>query len=141
MQGRSVERNVPGCETRRAQRSDLEACNALCRRIHGFDRGAELAHAIEENTANVVERHGRLTGYASSLAFFGHAMGETNLDVGALIASAEAFGGPGILVPSRNTALLRWCLGNGLRVVEPMTLMTVGLYNEPAGAWLPSIFF
>jgi hypothetical protein len=26
-----------------------------------------------------------------------------------------------------------------LRVVHPCTLMTIGLYNEPAGAWIPSI--
>jgi hypothetical protein len=26
-------------------------------------------------------------------------------------------------------------------VVEPMTLMTLGLYNEPAGAYLPSILY
>jgi hypothetical protein len=37
--------------------------------------------------------------------------------------------------------MLRWCLDNGLRIVQPMTLMSKGLYNEPAGAWLPSIFF
>jgi hypothetical protein len=30
---------------------------------------------------------------------------------------------------------------NGLRVIEPMTLMTFGLYNEPAGAYLPSVLF
>jgi hypothetical protein len=59
----------------------------------------------------------------------------------ALIASAESFGGSGILVPSRNSALLRWCLENGLRIVQPMTLMSTGLYNEPSGAWLPSILF
>jgi len=63
------------------------------------------------------------------------------MDLQALIASAESFGGPGILVPSRNNALFRWCLSNGLRVVQPMTLMTAGLYNEPAGAWLPSVLF
>jgi hypothetical protein len=59
----------------------------------------------------------------------------------ALIASAASFGGSGILLPSRNTALLRWCLSNGLRIVQPLTLMSMGLYNEPAGAWLPSILF
>jgi hypothetical protein len=59
----------------------------------------------------------------------------------ALIASAEYVAGPGILVPSPNAALLRWCLANGLRVVPPMTLMSTGLYNAPAGAWLPSITF
>jgi len=30
---------------------------------------------------------------------------------------------------------------NGLRVVQPMTLMTSGLYNEPAGVYLPSVLF
>jgi hypothetical protein len=30
---------------------------------------------------------------------------------------------------------------NGLRVVQPMTLMTVGFCNEPAGAYLHSILF
>jgi hypothetical protein len=30
---------------------------------------------------------------------------------------------------------------NGLRVVRPMTLMSSGLYNEPAGAYLPPILF
>jgi hypothetical protein len=100
-----------------------------------------LAEAVQQGTAVVVERGGRITGYASSLAFFGHATAETNVDLQALIASADSFGGPGILIPSRNNVLFRWCLSNGLRVVQPMTLMTAGLYNEPAGAWLPSILF
>ena len=123
------------------QPQDLDACNALSRRVHGFDRGTEMAQAIQQNTAIVVERAGRIIGYATALAFFGHATAESNLDMQALIASAESFGGPGILVPSRNSALLRWCLGNGLKVVQPMTLMSIGLYNEPAGAWLPSVLF
>jgi hypothetical protein len=89
----------------------------------------------------VVEREGRITGYASSLAFFGHSTAETNVDLQALIASAESFGGPGILVPSRNTTLLRWCLSNGLHIVQPMTLMSIGLYNDPEGAWMPSVSF
>jgi hypothetical protein len=37
--------------------------------------------------------------------------------------------------------LYRWCLAHGLRVVQVMTLMTLGLYNEPAGAYLPSILY
>jgi hypothetical protein len=32
-------------------------------------------------------------------------------------------------------------LQNKLRITQPLTLMTVGLYNEPAGAYLPSIIF
>jgi GNAT superfamily N-acetyltransferase len=141
VQGRPLERNVPDCVVRPARGSDLDACNALSLRVHGFERGTELADAIQQKTASVVERGGRITGFATALAFFGHATAESNLDMQSLIASAESFGGPGILVPSRNSALLRWCLANGLRVVEPMTLMSVGLYNEPAGAWLPSVSF
>lgn len=141
VQGRPLERNVPGCIVRPAQPNDLEACNALSRRVHGFDRGTELADGIQQKTASVVESAGRITGYTTVLAFYGHATAESNLDMQALIASAESFGGPGILVPSRNSSLLRWCLGNGLKVVQPMTLMSIGLYNEPAGAWLPSVLF
>lgn len=141
LQGRTRERSIAGCVVRPAQATDLDACNALSRRVHGFDRGAELAQAIEQNTAAVVEREGRITGYASALAFFGHATAETNTDMQSLIASAESFAGSGILVPSRNSALLRWCLANGLRIVQPLTLMSVGLYNTPAGAWLPSILY
>ncbi len=139
--GRCRDREVPSCEVRAAQPADLEACNVLSRNVHGFDRGVELSQAIQQNTARVVERAGRITGYAGALAFYGHATAETNLDLQALIASAESFGGPGILLPTRNTALFRWCLASGLRLVQPLNLMSLGLYNEPAGAWLPSILF
>jgi GNAT superfamily N-acetyltransferase len=141
MQGPPLKRQIAGSSVRPAQMADLENCNRLCCQVHGHDRSGELSDAIGGGTAVVVERDGRITGYSSALAFFGHSAGESNVDLQALIASAESFGGPGILVPSRNAALFRWCLENGLRVVQPMTLMTMGLYNEPAGAWLPSIIF
>jgi predicted N-acetyltransferase YhbS len=141
MQGTPLKTIIPGCVVRPAQNADLESCNVLSMRVHGFDRSRELAEALHERTASVVERDGRITGYATVLAFFGHATAESNLDLQALIASAETFGGSGILVPTRNNALLRWCLGNGLKVIQPMTLMSLGLYNEPAGAWLSSVLF
>jgi ribosomal protein S18 acetylase RimI-like enzyme len=141
MQGRTTQRTIPGCTVRKAEPTDLESCNALSHRVHGFDRGTDLAHAIQVGTAKVVERGGQVTGYVSDLAFFGHATAETNPDLQALLASVESFGGPGVLVPSRNAELFRWCLSNGLKVTQPMTLMTAGLYNEPAGAYFPSILF
>jgi predicted N-acetyltransferase YhbS len=141
VQGQPLERTVSGCAVRPAQSTDLDACSELSRRVHGFDRGIELTQAIDQGTAIVVERGGRITGYATSLAFFGHATAESNQDLQALIASVESFIGSGILVPSRNSALLRWCLGNGLRVIQPLTLMSIGLYNKPSGVWLPSITF
>jgi len=141
MQGRTLQRNVPGCTVRPAQLADVKGCDVVCRQVHGFSRTVELAEAIHQGTASVVEREGRITGYATVLAFFGHATAETNPDLEALIASVDSFGGPGILVPSQNSGLFRWCLANGLRVVQPLTLMSAGLYSEPAGAWLPSILF
>jgi predicted N-acetyltransferase YhbS len=141
MQGRTAVRTIPGCEVRPAGPTDLDACNAVSQHVHGFDRSTELTQAIQQGTARVVERGGRITGYTTSLAFFGHSTAETNVDLQALIASADSFGGSGILVPSRNNVLFRWCLASGLRVVQPMTLMSVGLYNDPAGAWMPSVIF
>ena len=63
MQGRTRERSIPGCAVRPATPADAGACNALSQRLHGFGRGAELAAAIAQGTARVVERGGRLTGY------------------------------------------------------------------------------
>ena len=141
MQGPPLRKRIEGSSVRPAQVSDIDDCKRLCMQVHGHDRAGELADAVKNGTAVVVERHERTTGYATVLAFFGHAVAETNLDLQALIASAEAFAGPGIIVPTRNSDLFRWCLENGLRVVQPMTLMSLGLYNEPAGAYLPSILF
>jgi predicted N-acetyltransferase YhbS len=141
MQGRTRERSIPGCTVRPATVADLATCNALSHRIHGFDRGPDLAQAIEQGHALVTERGGRITAYASHLGFFGHSVAESNADLQALIASVDSFAGPGILLPTRNAELFRWCLGNGLRVIEPMTLMSMRLYNEPAGAFLPSVMF
>jgi GNAT superfamily N-acetyltransferase len=141
MQGPAMKKMLQGYLVRPAVAGDLAACNDLCLRVHGHDRGGEVQDAIQHGAATVAEHDGRVTAYASSMSFSGHAVGETNEDLKALIAAAAAFQGPGILVPSRNAELFRWCLENGLRVVQPMTLMTMGLYNEPAGAYLPSVLF
>lgn len=141
MQGQALGRELPGYPIRAATIADVEAGNRLCFGVHGHTRTQELTDAIQQGTATVVERNGRLTGYATSIGFFGHAVGETHEDLKALIAAAPAFAGPGFLLPTRNTALFRWCLENGLRVVQPLTLMSWGLYNEPTGSFLPSIIY
>ena len=126
---------------RPATEEDVDACNRLCRQVHGHDRGGELRDAIAQGSANVVERMGGITGYATIIGFFGHAVGETDEDIKALIGAAKEFPGPGFLLPTRNGDLFRWCLSSGLRVTQPMTLMSKGFYNEPAGAFLPSILY
>jgi len=132
---------MPGWSVRPATADDVAACNRLCLRVHGHTRDGDLRDGVARGTAVVVERHGHLRGYASALAFFGHAVGETNEDIQAMLAAAPALGGPGVLVPTRNSALLRWCLDHGLRITQPMTLMTTGLYNEPQGSYLTSILY
>lgn len=141
MQGPSIGVSLVGYQVRPAREADLEACNRVCTFVHGHHRSGEALDAIRQGTATVVEHESRVTGYATDLAFFAHAVGETNSDLMALIGAASAFGGPGILVPLRNGALFQWCLSHGLRVVQVMTLMTIGLYNEPAGAYLPSVLY
>jgi len=141
LQGPPLGLGVSGYAVRPAKEGDLDACNKLCLRIHGHDRGQELLESTKQETATVVEHGGRITGYATLIGFFGHAVGETNEDLKALIGAAPSFLGPGFLLPTRNGELFRWCLQKGLRVVQPMTLMSFGLYNEPAGAFLPSILY
>lgn len=141
LQGPALGIEIPGHKVRNASKADLEACNQLCLKIHGHDRGAELLFAIKQETATVVEHDGRITGYATEVGFLGHAVAESDEDLKALIGGAKSFPAPGFLLPTRNSDLLRWCLEKGLRVVMPMTLMSMGLYNEPDGAFLPSVIY
>ena len=141
MQGKPLGVSIEGHVVRPATEADLADCNRLCRQVHGHDRSGELRDTIERGSATVVDHDGRITGYGTIIGFFGHAVGQTNKDVKALIAAAKEFAGPGFLLPTRNGELFRWCLSNGLRVAQPMTLMSRGLYNEPAGAFLPSILY
>ena len=141
LQGPPIGEAVPGYTVRKAGESDLEACNRVCAGVHGHDRSGELLDAIHEGGASVVEHGGRITGYTTGIAFFAHSVGETNEDLKALIAAAREFGGPGFLLPARNAEVYRWSLAHGLKVVQVMTLMSLGLYNEPAGAYLPSILY
>ena len=125
----------------RLRKSDLALCNALCQRVHGHDRGGELQDAVNQGAARVVEHLGTITAYATDIAFFGHAVAETNQGLKALIGAASAFPRGGFLLPTRNGELFRWCLKNHLRLAHQFTLMTIGLYNEPAGAYLPSVLY
>jgi predicted N-acetyltransferase YhbS len=141
VQGKPPEISIPGLGVRPAGPDDLEACGDLCVRVHGHDRNGELRDAIAAGTALVVERPGGVSGYATGIGYGFHAVAATNDDLVALLCSTEAFLGLGVLVPARNAGLLGWCLANGLRIVQTSTLMTIGLYNEPTGAWLPSIAY
>lgn len=137
--GTAARQAFDGLPVRAMTEADVDACCDLCTRVHGHDRRGEVVHGLREGTGRVVEQSGRIRGYATDIGFFSHAVGLGNLELMALIGAAEKITGPGLLLPSRNGEVLRWCLSRGLRVIQPMTLMSRGLYTEPAGAFFPSI--
>jgi hypothetical protein len=136
-----------GVEVRPLEDGDLQECERLCTRVHGFERTRELRDAIQVPVFSpfVAVRDGRITAYATTLTFFPAAYGvaETEDDMCALIAGALAAGGEpaSFLVPTRQAGLFRWCLGEGLRVAKPMTYMSTGEYQEPDGCWIPSVLY
>lgn len=141
IQGNPLNIKIEGFAVRPMTETDIPESNDLTRRVHGHTREQDLRDGIGQNTAYVVERSGRITGYTQALGYFGHTVGETNEDLKAIIGASPAFLGTGFLLPTRNAEVLRWCLENGLKIVQPMTLMSRGFYQEPRGAFIPSIIY
>ena len=145
MQGKPIQAAIPGRTVRTATIDDVDYCNDVCKQVHGHDRNGEIIDSIRQGSAKVVLHSGKITGYTCGLDFFNHSVGLTNDNLKALIASVATddgnYGGPGILIPTRNTQLFHWCLNNGLKLVQQLLLMTVGMYNEPAGFYMPSILY
>ena len=136
-----------GIEVRPLNEGDLEECESLCLRVHGFERTNELRDAMQVPVFSpfVALRDGRIRAYATTLTFYPAAYGvaETAADLCALIVGALAAGDApaSFLLPTRQADLFRWCLSEGLRVVKPMTYMSIGEYREPQGCWIPSVLY
>jgi len=125
--------------------ADIPACGDLGRRVHGFERTGALRDDLAHGRPFVLERGGHIVAYASNPVFWimNHGVAETDADMfEQLLGVGAAVPQPiEMLVPSRRSALLRWCLGQGLRVVKPCTLMAIGEYREPQGAFYPSVIY
>lgn len=120
--------------------TDLKACSELCSRVHGWSREEELKSLPHLGVQPfVAERDGRITAYCSAPTFWplNHGVAETDLDLRDLLSGVGQT--LSFLIPIRQAALFTWCLKSGLRVQKPMNLMTRGEYQEPQGAWLPSV--
>jgi predicted N-acetyltransferase YhbS len=141
IQGAPLRLKIEGYDVRPMTESDVEHADRICLKVHGHKRTGELRAAAAREVGLVVEHEGRITGYTTTLGFFGHTVGESNEDLKALIGAVEEFPGAGFLLPTRNNEVLRWCLANGLKIVQPLTLMSKGLYQEPRGAFIPSILY
>lgn len=132
---------IDGRTVRPLNANDVEAANKLCIAAHGVSRKNEIAGAAQGGDGIVVENEGKLSGYATLLGFFGHAVTQSNDDLKALIGSGREIAGPGFLLPTRNGEVLRWCFENGLRIVMPLSLMSKGYYQTPRSPFLPSILY
>jgi ribosomal protein S18 acetylase RimI-like enzyme len=135
-----------GAKVREVTDNDLAACADLCRAAHGFDRTGELRESQAMFHSMVLERNGRVVAYSSAPTFWilNHAVAATEQDLFDLILGAGAATGAeplSMLVPIRRSNLFRWCLSQGLRVVKPMTLMSMGDYEEPKTVFWPSVQF
>jgi predicted N-acetyltransferase YhbS len=141
MQGAPLNLKIEGYDVRPLAENDVEAADRLAFKVHGHKRTGELLGAVARKNGLVVEHAGKITGYTTTLGFFGHTVGESNEDLKALIGASQEFAGAGFLLPTRNGELMRWCFAHGLKIVQPMTLMSKGLYQEPRGAFIPSILY
>ena len=117
MHGTPTGRPTAGTAARPLQEDDLEACAAICRSVHGFDRTNELRDAIRHARPFVLVRGGRVTAYASATTFplLSHGVAETEQDLRDLLIAVPALTGQptGLLLPMRQSSLFRWALGRG----------------------------
>lgn len=145
LQGVPKGKSVAEATVRRLVEVDVGRCETIAENVHGYGRGGEIRDALRFFDPFVVERAGRIRGYATAPTNWAvnHAVAETEEDMRALLlgAAAQSEGPLSLLVPARQAELFRWCLSETLRVVKPMTLMTVGAYQEPRGAYLPSVIY
>ena len=144
MEGQLEADMPPDVTVRALKEEDYASCAELCRVVHGFDRLNELKHTPPFLTSFVASRDGRITAYASAPHFWAlnHAVAETMSDMCALLTGASNLipGEPlSFLLPTRQNSLFLWCLQKGLKVMKPLTLMSMGEYHEPRSCYLPSV--
>jgi hypothetical protein len=145
MKGQPRGEPVADVEVRPVTEDDLEECESLCTKVHGFARTGALRDSIVGPfTPYAAVRNGRIVAYASTLAFWPMAYGvaETEDDMKALLqgGAADQDEPIGLLVPLQS-GLFRWGLEQGLRCVKPMNVMALGEYREPHGSWFPSVLY
>ncbi|PWT87963.1 MAG: GNAT family N-acetyltransferase [Blastocatellia bacterium] len=131
-------------EVRLCSEEDYPRCADLCRSVYGFDRTNEMRNMRPWLPSFVGLRGGKLVAYASAphVWVMNHAVAETDEDMTSLLSGVGRFSRDqplSFLLPIRQSSLFRWCLKHGMRVVKPLTLMSMGDYIEPRGSWMPSV--
>ncbi|MEZ5343963.1 MAG: GNAT family N-acetyltransferase [Pyrinomonadaceae bacterium] len=145
MHGKPSGRVSENIVVRPMNEEDLVEAGELHRRIHGFSRNGELGVCLNGFKPFVAERDGRIVGYTSTVSMWqlNHGVAENDQDMFDLLTGASnQLGQPvSFLLPTRQAGFHRWALNTGLRMSQPLTLMTMGKYKEPDAAWFPSVFY
>lgn len=134
-------------EVRGLDASDLAECEQLYADVHGHQRGAEIRDSLTDPLCAplVAVRGGKVVAYATTLTYFpaAFAVARSEVDLQQLVLGAGAqIGRPlSFLVPAQQSGMLRWCLDQRLRIVKPMSYMTLDDYRPPTGPWLPSTMY
>jgi predicted N-acetyltransferase YhbS len=146
MAGRPRRPALGGYSVRRLVETDVSECEALHALVLGYTRTNELRDRLSEGSPIVARCEERVVGYLSAptraikdnfgTADSDEAMAALLLGAAELDAAALSF-----IVPLRHANLFRWCLGQGFRANQPMTLMSIGEYSDPQGIQLPSLHY
>jgi hypothetical protein len=136
----------PNDDIRPMTDADHDEADALCRAIYKVSRRNDIPGASRfGGTPLVIERGGRMRGYLAP-SMIGHAVAETEEDLLALMGESARYAAKGplplrMICPLTGGNLFRGALAAGHRLKKMMNLMTLGPYEEPEGAWLPSVLY
>ena len=132
-------------EIRPMTAEDLEECGRLCNNVHRITRTGELRDALKYFKPHVAIREGRIVAYASTVTgwHLNHGVAETEHDLTDLLTGASASLGEPVsfLLPTRAASFHRWALAAGLRMIKPLSLMSMGEYHEPRASYFPSVLY
>jgi predicted N-acetyltransferase YhbS len=145
LEGKFRSQPESGVEVRPMASEDIGECAALCEKLYGCDRSADIEYALMAFSPFVACQDGRIVAYTCSLSAFSHSLAETETDMQALFLGANALIAAEVQfsfhVPLRYASLFRWCLQEGLRAIKPMSVMSVGEYRQPQGCYFPSLVY
>ena len=132
----------PNNSVRSIADSDLPAVENLSQRIYRNSRRNEVAAAAPYGFAAFLrERQGRVTGYLLP-GNFGHGVAETEEDALDLLTEAARRLSPEFarfFCPLSEGSFYRKALQAGCRAIKGMNYMTLGPYEHPDEAWMPSV--
>jgi len=92
MTGKPRSGPVEGVEVRRLEAGDIDACETLCKQVHGWERTGELRDAMQVFAPFVVLRDGQVVGYLTTATMWpmAHGVAESEEAMEALLLGVAA---------------------------------------------------